>query len=90
MRYIYPVARWASAAIVGAAAAIGAVAGIGGALAPVPLASVDITNSQPPPPGPKITSATLTSVDVPTTQPPATGPNVVVITGPGPGDPGPK
>jgi len=93
MRYRHRAAIWKPSAAIGVAgfmAGMMLAGGIGGAFAPLPLASVDVTNSQPPPPGPKVARAALMSVDVPTQQPPPTGPRTVVITDPGGGDNGPK
>jgi hypothetical protein len=93
MRYSHRITRWKSAAAIGVAGVITGLitAGVvGGTLASAPLASLDITTAQPPPPGPQVASATLASVGVPAPQPPAVGPETVVITDPGGGDNGPK
>ena len=93
MRYRHRVAIWKPSAAIGAAgfmAGMMLAGGIGGALAPAPLASVDVTNSQPPAPGPKVTRAMLMSVDVPTQEPPPIGPKAIVISDPPGPDPGPK
>jgi len=91
----YRVAGWRPSAAIGAAgfmAGLMLAGGIGGAgaLASVPFASADVTNSQPPAPGPDVTQATLMSVVIPVEPPPAPGPKaIVIIDHPGPA-PGPK
>jgi hypothetical protein len=93
MRYSHRVAGLKPATMTGAAMFMTGMmlaGGIGGAFASEPRAPVAAASSQPPAPGPAVTSATLTSVDIPTQQPPATGPKAVVIPDPGVGNNGPK
>ena len=88
----YRVAGWRPSAAIGAAgfmAGLMLAAGIGGAgaLASVPFASADVTNSQPPAPGPDVTQATLMSVVISGSDPSGSGDKAVVITGSGPPPP---
>ena len=92
MRYRYRVAIWKPSAAIGVAGFVAGImlVGIGGALAPAPLASVDVTHSQPPAPWPKVTRAMLMSVDVPSHDPTPIGPRAVLIPVEPPPPPGPE
>jgi len=93
MRHSYRVAGWKPVVMIGTAGFVTGLmlaGGIGGVFASATLASVDVTNSQPPAPGPKMTSAVLAAVGIPSPQPPTPGPETVVITDPGGGNNGPK